>query len=164
MADTRVDALRASAARLRDLAATMTATDLGRPAYPSAWRVADVLSHIGSGAVIMHRRLDDTLAGTDTPDDFAPQVWDTWNAKTPAAQRDNALAADAALLERTDSVTDRDREGFRMAMGPTNLDFGAFVGMRLNERALHTWDIEIVVDTTATIPQRSPRSSSTTSN
>lgn len=153
MADPRVDAMRSSVARLRDLAATMTAADLGRPAYPSEWSVADVLSHIGSGAVIMHRRLDDTLAGTDTPDDFAPQVWETWNAKTPAAQREDALAADAALLKRVGSLTDREREGFRMAMGPMHLDFGTFVGMRLNEHALHTWDIEVSVDPVATIPQ-----------
>ena len=34
-------------------------------AYPSEWTIADVLSHVGSGAVIMQRRLDDSLAGRD---------------------------------------------------------------------------------------------------
>ena len=32
---------------------------LVRPAYPSEWSIADVLSHIGSGAVIFGRILDD---------------------------------------------------------------------------------------------------------
>ncbi len=32
------------------------------------------------------------------------------------------------------------------------LGFVAFVGMRLNEHAFHTWDIEVAVDPTATIP------------
>jgi uncharacterized protein (TIGR03083 family) len=154
MADTRVQALRSSVARLGDVAATMSDAHLTRPAYPAEWSIADVLSHIGSGAVIMHRRLEDTLAGTDTPDDFAPGVWDTWNAKAPAAQRDDALAVDAALLERIESITDREREGFILGMGPADLDFGAFVGMRLNEHALHTWDIEVADDAAATIPEQ----------
>jgi hypothetical protein len=36
-------------------------------------------------------------------------------------------------------------------MGPITLDFEQFVGMRLNEHSLHTWDIEVVDDPTATL-------------
>lgn len=152
MADAHVEALRYSVARLRDLVSTMSEDEVTRPAYPSEWSIADVLSHIGSGAVIMHQRLDDTLTGLDTPDDFAPRVWDTWNAKTPTAQRDDALTADTALLAGIDRVTADQRAAFSLAMGPMNLDFDAFVGMRLNEHAFHTWDIEVAVDPAATIP------------
>ena len=58
-----------------------------------------MLSHLGSGAVIMHRRLEDIRSGSATPDEFAPSVWDDWNAKIPRAQADDALAADEAVLE-----------------------------------------------------------------
>ena len=34
------------------------------------------------------------------------------------------------------------------------LDFAQFVAMRLNEHALHTWDIEVAGNPTATIPQQ----------
>jgi hypothetical protein len=37
-------------------------------------------------------------------------------------------------------------------MGPLTLDFAKLVGMRLNEHAFHTWDIEVVADPAATIP------------
>jgi hypothetical protein len=37
-------------------------------------------------------------------------------------------------------------------MGPMTLGFAQFVGMRLNEHAFHTWDIEVVTDPAATIP------------
>jgi uncharacterized protein (TIGR03083 family) len=100
----------------------------------------------------MHRRLEDTLAGQITPDDYAPGVWDTWNAKTPAAQRDDALAADAALLERIEVTDPEERAGFAMSMGPMELGFTEFVGMRLNEHAFHTWDIEVACDPKATLP------------
>jgi uncharacterized protein (TIGR03083 family) len=147
-----VHALRSSVERLRDLAAPMSEEELTAGAYPTEWTVAQVLSHLGSGAVIMQRRLEDAIAGQDTPDDFAPGVWDTWNAKGPVAQRDDALDADAALLARIEAVPPDDRNTFTFAMGPMTLGFAQFVGMRLNEHAFHTWDIEVVANPDATIP------------
>lgn len=151
MADTNLDALRSSVARLRSLTAALSHDELTRGAYPSEWRIADVLSHLGSGAVITRRRLEDTLAGRDTPDDFAPGIWDEWNAKQPGAQCDDALAADAVLMADLAAVTDEQRAAFATAMGPITLTFDQFVGMRLNEHALHTWDIDVVGDPAATI-------------
>jgi uncharacterized protein (TIGR03083 family) len=154
MAEAHIGALRFSVARLRDLTSTMGEADLTGRAYPAQWSIAQVLSHLGSGAVIMHRRLDDTLAGRTTPDDHAPGVWDTWNAKTPLAQRDDGLAADTALMTRIETTTPTERSGFSMSMGPMTLGFSEFVAMRLNEHAFHTWDIDVVGDPTATIPQQ----------
>jgi hypothetical protein len=37
-------------------------------------------------------------------------------------------------------------------MGPMQLGFTEFVGMRLNEHAFHTWDIEVAHDAEATLP------------
>lgn len=111
-----------------------------------------MLSHLGSGAVITRRRLDDSVADRPTPDEFAPAVWDEWNAKTAAAQRDDALAADADLLAGIDAVTLEQRDSFTTAMGPMTLGFTEFVAMRLNEHAFHTWDIEVVGDPAATLP------------
>src|SRR3978361_1420114 len=113
-----IEALRSSVDRLRNLAARLTDQQLNVRAYPAEWTIAQVLSHLGSGAVIMQRRLEDTLAAQETPDDFAPGVWDTWNAKSPIAQRDDALNADAALLARVEAVSPDDRNRFTFAMGP----------------------------------------------
>jgi hypothetical protein len=73
-------------------------------------------------------------------------------ANCPVAQRDDALATDAALLARIEAVPPDDRNTFTSAMGPMTLGFAQFVGMRLNEHAFHTWDIEVVTDPAATIP------------
>jgi uncharacterized protein (TIGR03083 family) len=152
MADRHVDALRSSVARLHGLASGMSEGDLTQQAYPTEWTIADVLSHLGSGAVIMQRRLEDGIAGNDTPDDFAPGVWDTWNAKDPSAKRDDALVADADLLARIDAVTHDERAAFSFSMGPMTFGFDQLVGMRLSEHAFHTWDIEVAGDPAATIP------------
>ena len=58
MADTPLDALSFSVDRLRDLTNALNDRELTRGAYPSEWSIADVLSHLGSGAVITSRRLD----------------------------------------------------------------------------------------------------------
>jgi hypothetical protein len=39
----------------------MSEEELTTGAYPSEWTVAQVLSHLGSGAVITQRRLDRTV-------------------------------------------------------------------------------------------------------
>jgi uncharacterized protein (TIGR03083 family) len=153
-ADAHIGALRSSVTRLRDLASTISEAELTGRAYPTEWSIAQVLSHLGSGAVIMQRRLEDTLAGQATPDGYTPGVWDTWNAKTAVEQRDDALAADTALLARIEAVTPEERSAFAFAMGPMTVGFTEFVGLRLNEHAFHTWDIEVAVDPAATIPRQ----------
>ena len=114
-ADTTLALLRSSVARLRRIAEPFDDATVERPAYPSEWSIAQVLSHLGSGAEIMQRRLDDTVSGRDTPESFAPSVWDEWNAKSPRAQVDDALTADAALLARLEAVAASGAEGWSSA-------------------------------------------------
>jgi uncharacterized protein (TIGR03083 family) len=149
--DAPLAALGASVTRLQRLVAPLDENEVQAPAYPAAWSIADVLSHIGSGAVIMERRLDDALAGHDTPDDFAQSVWDEWNAKTQGAKVTDGLAADAQLLERFRALTDEQRASLKFTIGPLSMDLSGLVGLRLNEHALHTWDVEVVLDPVATV-------------
>jgi uncharacterized protein (TIGR03083 family) len=146
-----LEALGLSVEHLRALVETLSDSQLDEAAYPAEWTIADVLSHIGSGAVIMQRRLDDAVVGNATPDDFAPQVWETWNARSARAKADEALVADRNLLARVGSLSEEARSSFRLSMGPLELPFDGFVGMRLNEHALHTWDVEVAIDPTATL-------------
>ena len=147
----QLEALRSSVARLADLVAPLDDTQLERQAYPTEWRIADVLSHLGSGAVIMVRRIQDGLVGKALPDDFAPSVWDEWNAKSPRDKSDAALAADHALLERFDALSDQERSTFSTSFGPLTVGFDDLVGLRLNEHGMHTWDVEVTLDPTATL-------------
>jgi uncharacterized protein (TIGR03083 family) len=148
----RLVALRISVTRLNAIIEGFDADQLRLSAYPKEWTVADVLSHLGSSAVIMQARLDAGLTGDDLADDFAQGVWDEWNAKTPDAQVADALAADRALLERIESLDDAERARVHLAFGPITLDLAGGVGARLNEHALHTWDVEVVLDPNATVP------------
>ena len=150
--DNPLGALRASVARLHELGRGLDDGELELPSYCTEWSVAQVLSHLGSGAVILRRRLQDIRAGSATPDEFAPSVWDEWNAKTPRAQADDALAADEAVLEALEDVSEAERAQLTFPIGPLSLGFNEFAGLRLNEHAFHTWDIEVVFDDTAHLP------------
>lgn len=142
----QLDVLRASVARLRTMVEGLDPGQLEVPAYPTEWTVADVLSHVGSGAVILERRFDDAVTGTHTPSDFAPAVWDAWNAKTPGDKAADALVADRSFVDRVGSLTDAQRAQFSFAMGPMVLDLAGFLGLRLNEHALHSWDVAVTFD------------------
>jgi uncharacterized protein (TIGR03083 family) len=147
----QLEALRASVARLRRIVEPLDDAQLEVQAYPTDWRIAGVLSHIGSGAVIMKRRVTDGLAGDTLPDDFAPAVWDEWNAKSPRQQADDALAADQALADLFGAVGEQERSSFSTAFGPLTVGFDDLIGLRLNEHTLHTWDIEVALDPAATL-------------
>jgi uncharacterized protein (TIGR03083 family) len=122
-------------------------------AYPTEWSIADTLSHIGSGAVIMSRSFDVVVGAAEVDPDFNQSVWDEWNAKEPAAQVADALVADAALLDRLQMLDEAGRDAFSFSMGPMSFDFNGFVGLRLNEHVLHTWDVEVTTDGSATLPE-----------
>jgi uncharacterized protein (TIGR03083 family) len=152
VAGPRLQALRTSVDHLRSLVKGLGPDQLTAPSYCSEWTIADVLSHVGSGAVIMRRQLEDTLAGVESPGDFAPSVWDTWNAKAPEAQAADVLVTDQALVDAAGAVSPEDRAGFSFAMGPMQFDFAGVLGLRLNEHVLHTWDVEVAGDPTAVLP------------
>src|SRR3954464_9612558 len=76
-----IDALRSSVDRLPALVAPLTEPQLIGGAYPSEWTVAQVLSHLGSGAVIMQRRLEGAPARQNNPDALAPRVRGTRDAQ-----------------------------------------------------------------------------------
>lgn len=137
--------------RLADLVRSLDDDALVRPAYPTEWRICDVLSHIGSGAVIWSRLAEDGLAGTPTPDDFNPSVWAEWNAKSPRSQADDCLVVDRRLVDRLADVADEERARLHVSLGPMELGWDDFLRMRMGEHVVHEWDVAVALDPTATL-------------
>ena len=148
-----VGALRASVDQLRALVGGLDDAQLVSQSYCDDWSIAQVLSHLGSGAVISLRGLQDLRAGTATPDEFNQSVWDEWNAKSPRAQADDALVADEALTQALEAVDETERAGLTFPLGPMSLGFNDIFGLRLNEHVLHTWDIAVAFDDSARLPE-----------
>jgi hypothetical protein len=54
-------------------------------------------------------------------------------------------------LSYLEATTEEQRREFRHMMGPFAFDFDGLVGLRLSEHALHTWDVEVAIEPTATV-------------
>ena len=143
-------ALESSVARLASLVQGLPPEQLKDQSYASQWSIADVLSHLGAGAVIMRRGIDAAASGDAVEDGFNQLVWDEWNAKTPDAKASDALVADRALVDRLRATTDDERASFKFSLGPMVLAYDRFVTLRLSEHVLHTWDIEVALHPDAT--------------
>jgi uncharacterized protein (TIGR03083 family) len=144
-------ALRQSVELLHQIVDDLPPDKVRAQAYPTEWTIADTFSHIGSGAVILRHRFEDVLDGSESDPDFNQSVWDEWNAKEPEAQVSDAVEADLAFLQSLERTDDEQRAAFHLAFGPFDLGFDGIAGMRLGEHALHTWDIAVALDSSATL-------------
>jgi uncharacterized protein (TIGR03083 family) len=150
--DARIEALRASHDRLRAVVEPLTGEQVRAGGYPSEWSVAQVLSHLGSGAEINGLIFDAGVNGAEAPKQEAFQaIWAVWDAKSPDEQAADALKADALLVEKVEALDADQRASISFAVwsGPT--DAGGFAASRLSEHAVHVWDVEVVFDPSATV-------------
>jgi len=148
----RLKVLRASVKHLEDVASRIDPADYASPAFPSEWTIADIFSHLGSGAVIGERRFEDSITGRESDPAFNTSVWDEWNAKDPLAKVQDCLTSDTAFLSCLEAASEEQRRNFHFMMGPFAFDFDGLVGLRLSEHALHTWDVEVALYPDATVP------------
>jgi uncharacterized protein (TIGR03083 family) len=150
-----VSALRASHDRLSGLVAGLDADGLRQQSYAKEWSIADVLSHLGSGAEIFLLSLDAGLTRSEPPtaDDFQP-IWADWNARPPQEQAERCLSVNEILVSRLELFTDAQREDFSVVMfGGMTMNLTQVLALRLSEHAVHTWDVAVALDPAATIAQ-----------
>jgi len=146
-----LQALHNSVQHLKDLANGMDPEYYTSSAYPSEWTIADTFSHLGSGAVIGQQGFENSITHREPDPAFNASVWDEWNAKTPGDQVSGCLSSDATFLAVLEGATEEERGEFHMNLGPFSFDFDGLIGLRLGEHALHTWDVEVPFNPSATL-------------
>ena len=155
LADRTIDALRANRDDLADRVRGFNASDLDRISGSSQWDVAQVLSHLGSGAEIGLEGLRRALAGEGSaPPEFNQGVWDRWNAMSQQEKADSFLESSEGLLQAYEAIDAHTRADLRFSLGfmPAPVDLAVVTGMRLNETLLHAWDVRVAFDSAAAIP------------
>jgi uncharacterized protein (TIGR03083 family) len=145
--------LHASHDRLAAALGNLTADQATTQSFCDDWSVAQVASHLGSGAEIFRLHLAAGAKGEEAMENDAfPPIWDAWNAKAPLDQVRDALATDAAFLDDVDALTDDERERWHLNLFGMEQDLSTFLQLRLNEHAVHSWDVIVSFDPTATLP------------
>lgn len=150
-----IEALRRSHEELLSLVTRLSADDLSQlsaQSYCRDWTVAQVLSHLGSGAEISLLGLERTLDGQPPLDreDF-PKIWDRWNAMEPAEQAREVVVWDRRHVSVLLAIDDQVLAGLRASMFGMDLDAANLVGLRLGEHALHTWDVAVTFNPEARV-------------
>jgi uncharacterized protein (TIGR03083 family) len=150
--DPWIGALRQSHDRLQGLVGPLGLDQLEQRSYASEWSIAQVLSHLGSGAEIFGLFLEAGLTGHAPPgrEAFGP-IWNTWNAKEPRAQATDGLRADAVTVERFESFDPEQKAQLRLQVFGMDMDLAGLARMRISEHAIHTWDVAVALDPSATV-------------
>jgi uncharacterized protein (TIGR03083 family) len=153
-AESAIGALRSGYDTLARIVGALRTDDLVRPSAASDWTVAQVLSHLGSGAEINLAALERAIDGSGAAaPDFNTSVWARWDSMTPTDQAASFLTANEKLVQRYEGLDDGQLVDLRIDLGftPEPVDVAVAAGMRLNEFALHSWDVRVALDPTATV-------------
>ena len=147
-----ITALRHSHDLLVSLVQPLDADQARGPSYCSDWTIAQVLSHLGSGAEIGLMMLPGALGEAEPVggDAFGP-VWDRWNAKSPDQQVADGLVADEQHVHALEQLSDAQLAKIRFPFIGMDLDAAGLIRLRLGEHALHTWDVAASTDPAATV-------------
>jgi uncharacterized protein (TIGR03083 family) len=156
LVDATITELRAIHDRLAGRVTGLSADRLSADSGAEDWRVADVLSHLGSGAEIGRYPLV-AAAGAAEDAPANEEVWDRWNALAPAEQATGFVEADERLVATYEGLTPEQRESIHVDLGflPQPVPLATSLGMRLSEAALHGWDVEVGLDPAAGLSERS---------
>jgi uncharacterized protein (TIGR03083 family) len=141
-------ALRALHEQLTPVAARTEA--LTERSYCDDWTVAQVFSHLGSGAEIGRNLLLSTLGEGDPPPPNE-EIWARWNAMSPAGMAAGYVEANERLLAAYEAL-DPDQAATLLLpyfIGPSPVPL--VLTFRLHEAMLHTWDILVTDDPHATL-------------
>jgi uncharacterized protein (TIGR03083 family) len=152
--DRSIEQLRATHDELAPIVSALSDEQLNFRSAATEWSVAQVLSHLGSGAEISLATLRASQSASAAPgQSFNQDVWARWNALGPREQATGFLAADEELLTALEALSAEERQGLQVKMGflPAPIPLRGSTGMRLNEAALHSWDVRVSLDAAAVI-------------
>ncbi|MFC0534131.1 maleylpyruvate isomerase N-terminal domain-containing protein [Phytohabitans kaempferiae] len=153
-ADPVIAVLRTGHDDLAGLVSGLSDDELAGPSGAAEWDISQVLSHLGSGAVIGRATLQAALDGEPNPGhEFNLTTWDKWNAMSRRERAEGFLQADESLTALYESLDADTRERLRIDVGflPAPVDVATAARMRLSELALHVWDVRVGFDEHATM-------------
>jgi uncharacterized protein (TIGR03083 family) len=136
-----VTALRSGHDRLAAFVERATADDLARASMASEWTVAQVLSHLGSGAEIGMATVTESTVDNQ-------EVWARWNAKEPSEMASSFVPANERFVTWHEALTTDElvTRQVKLPFLPAPVSVVEAAGFRLSEVALHSWDVFAAFD------------------
>jgi len=156
LTDRIIAALRAEHEVLAGLVAGADSDRLTAPSGAEDWSVAQVLSHLGSGAEIGRAPIA-RAAGESVDIEENQTIWARWDGATAEDQATGFVGADARWLETVEALTPEQRATLVVDLGflPEPVPLVTALGLRLNEVANHSWDVRVAFDPQAEVAEAS---------
>lgn len=153
LVDRTIAALRSEHDSLAGLVPALTDDQLRAASGADEWTVADVLSHLGSGAEIGRAPIA-IAAGEQVEREDNQAIWDRWDAASPRDQAAGFVERDTQMVETAEALTSGQRTSLKVDLGflPEPVPLVTALGMRLNEVASHSWDVRVAFDPAAEVP------------
>jgi uncharacterized protein (TIGR03083 family) len=146
-----IAALRGSHDRLAAMVTPLNDDQVRADSYCAEWNIAEVLSHLGSGAEISMLMLPAALGEGELDGGAFQPIWDVWNAKSPEDQAADAITADERQVQSMEKLTDDELAKISFSFFGMELDAAGLVRLRLSEHALHSWDVAVTSDPAAVV-------------
>jgi len=90
--------------------------------------------------------------------EYSPDLGRGWRKEiTPFLREDLGHGVYDPAEDERKSLTAEEQGRFSFSLGPMSFDIAGFVGLRLSEHALHTWDIEVALGPGATVSPEATR-------
>ena len=119
------------------------------PSAAAEWNVQKVVSHLGSGAEITLRTLQQELDGAaPLTAESRQEVWDHFDSLAPAPLFAAFEERNQAHLGYLEALAPEQRAR-RLRFFAGEAPVGEYSQYRLSELALHSWDIRVALDPTA---------------
>jgi uncharacterized protein (TIGR03083 family) len=133
------------------LVAPLDGDAIRRRSYCDDWSVAQVASHLGSGAELGLDWLGAAMTHTEPmAQEDMQKVWDKWNGRSPEEQVSGAVVASAAQVEAFETATaDQLAQAHIKLFGMLDLDGVGLARIRIPELVVHSWDIAVIGDPSA---------------
>ncbi|MGW4058139.1 maleylpyruvate isomerase family mycothiol-dependent enzyme [Amycolatopsis sp. NPDC004747] len=150
LVDRTITALRSEHDTLAALVRGFTDEQLAAPSGAAEWTVAQVLSHLGSGAEIGRAPIATATGETVAAEDNRT-IWARWDGSAPRAQAEGFLEHNGRWLETVEALTPEQRSSLTVDLGflPEPVPLVTALGMRLSEVANHSWDVRVAFDSGA---------------
>jgi uncharacterized protein (TIGR03083 family) len=152
LTDRVIAALRANHDNLVAVVPDLTAQQLTGRSGAAEWSIAQVLSHLGSGAEISRKPIA-AAAGEQVEPEDNQAIWARWDGSSPGQQAAGYVEHGTAYLDTVEGLSAEQRDSLKIDLGflPEPVPLLVALGMRLNEVANHAWDVQVGLDPQAEI-------------
>ena len=152
LVDRTITALRTEHDVLVALLPNLPDASFDQPSGASEWTIAQVLSHLGSGAEITRAPIA-RAAGEEVEPADTQAIWARWDASGPLDQAAGFVEHNARWLETVEGLSAEQRASLLVDLGflPEPVPLEVALGRRLNEVANHSWDVRVGLDPSAEV-------------